>query len=187
MTEFIAWPKTARHFRGITVSEKIDGTNAAIHIDADGNIKAQSRSRLIFPGKNTDNYGFAGWCADHKDELVTLLGGGTHFGEWWGNGIQRNYGQAEKHFWLFNTSLTDKIHYQKPDGLNIGVVPILYRGVNDTQEIRATLEHLRDNGSAAVPGFMNPEGVCIYHETTRIITKVTLDKNDAGKWEAEAA
>jgi hypothetical protein len=33
MAEFIAWPKTQRLFRDIIVSEKIDGTNAAIHIE----------------------------------------------------------------------------------------------------------------------------------------------------------
>jgi hypothetical protein len=41
-------------------------------------------------------------------------------------------------------------------------------------------------GFAAAPGFMNPEGICIYHTQTRSVFKVTLDHNDAGKWEAVA-
>lgn len=184
MTEFKEWPKTARHFRDINVTEKIDGTNSAIHIAPDGSIQAQSRSRLIYPGKDTDNYGFAAWVAEHREELVDLLKVGTYYGEWWGNGIQRGYGLGEKRFWLFNTSLADRIKWNNPTGLAIGTVPVLYHGPNDTNQIRAALESLRDNGSVAAPGFMNPEGVCVYHATTRTITKVTLDKNDAGKWEA---
>jgi len=184
--EFREWPKTARHFRDIVVTEKIDGTNAAIHITEDGEVQAQSRSRLIYPGKSTDNYGFAGWVDAHKDELVTLLGGGTHYGEWWGQGIQRGYGVEGKRFWLFNTSLEGKIKYQKPEGLAIGTVPVLYEGVNESSEIRATLNRLRDHGSVAAPGFMNPEGVCVFHTTLRTVSKVTLDKNDAGKWESAA-
>jgi hypothetical protein len=182
--EFKEWPKTARHFRDITVTEKIDGTNSALHITPDGQVQAQSRNRLIYPTKSLDNYGFATWAEAHAEELATLLGPGVHYGEWWGNGIQRGYGQAEKHFWLFNTRSKDKIHYNKPEGLNIGTVPVLYQGVNDTNEIRAALIQLRDSGSVAAPGFMNPEGVCIYHSTLRTISKVTLDNNDAGKWEA---
>ena len=38
----------------------------------------------------------------------------------------------------------------------------------------------------AVLCFMNPEGICIYHTQTRGVMKVTLDHNDAGKWEAVA-
>lgn len=202
--EFTAWPKTPRLMRNITITEKIDGTNAAIgivkvdpedpkeepiidHVHLDGEmfgIYAQSRTRLIKPGKSTDNYGFAGWVATHAAELVDLLGEGLHFGEWWGNGIQRNYGMAEKWFSLFNT---DRYHgFEERTGLNITAVPVLYQGLNDTKVIEDALTRLRTEGSVAAPGFMNPEGICVYQSASRTVSKVTLDKNDAGKWESAA-
>ncbi|MCJ7726507.1 MAG: hypothetical protein MUP76_09000, partial [Acidimicrobiia bacterium] len=49
-------------------------------------------SRWITP--EVDNYGFARWVKDHEEELRTGLGAGLHFGEWWGQGIQRRYGQG---------------------------------------------------------------------------------------------
>ena len=205
--EFKEWPKTPRLLRNITITEKIDGTNAAIGIvpverglpaeDRDPNIfatiptqdgllgvYAQSRSRLITPGKQTDNYGFAGWVQSNADALVDLLGEGLHYGEWWGNGIQRKYGMSEKWFSLFNTARYAEL--EEDLDLNLSVVPVLYEGPNDTAAIAAALESLRVNGSVAAPGFMNPEGICVYQAASRQISKVTLDKNDAGKWESAA-
>ena len=123
MIEFTAFPKIARLNRDITITEKIDGTNAAVGIvfpDAtmDGSIGtyvpvadgadavivyAQSRKSLITPDR--DNFGFARWVADNAEALATVLGPGIHFGEWWGSGIQRGYGlpKGEKRFSLFNT------------------------------------------------------------------------------------
>jgi hypothetical protein len=46
------------------------------------------------------------------------------------------------------------------------------------------LAKLQISGSVAAPGFMNPEGICVYHTQTRNVFKVTLDNQDAGKWEA---
>jgi hypothetical protein len=197
--EFQEWPKTPRLLRNITITEKIDGTNAAIgivpsddyndpniiaHIEAEDGIfgvYAQSRTRLITPGKQTDNYGFAGWVRDNAGELVRALGEGLHYGEWWGAGIQRKYGKTEKWFSLFNTARYADL---ETGFMNLTTVPVLYEGPNDTAAIVAALESLRVNGSAAAPGFMNPEGICVYQAASRQISKVTLDKNDAGKWEA---
>ena len=197
--EFKEWPKTPRLLRNITITEKIDGTNAAIGIvpadldNVDPNIidyvmlnsqrfgvYAQSRTRLITPGKSTDNYGFAGWVQSNAAEMVELLGEGLHYGEWWGNGIQRGYGMRAKWFSLFNTAR----HSEFATDLNLTTVPVLYEGPNDTAAIADALGQLRDNGSVAAPGFMNPEGVCVYQAASRQISKVTLDHNDAGKWEA---
>lgn len=216
MIEFKEWPKTPRLLRNITITEKIDGTNAAIGIlplstvnhsatadvrtpedvsirildnsvlatvEHDGEtycLYAQSRTRLITPGKATDNYGFAGWVQANASELVRLLGEGLHFGEWWGAGIQRKYGMAEKRFSLFNTAR----YGQLETDLNLDVVPVLYEGPNDTAAIAGALEALRRNGSVAAPGFMNPECICVYQAASLQISKVTLDHNDAGKWEA---
>ena len=214
--EFKEWPKTPRLLRNITITEKIDGTNAAIGIvplaevyhsrTADVQtpeevdvrvldnavfatvehggetfcVYAQSRTRLIKPGKDTDNYGFAGWVQRNAGELVELLGEGLHYGEWWGNGIQRKYGMAEKWFSLFNTTRYADLE----TNLNLTVVPVLYEGPNDTSEVEMALHKLHVNGSVAAPGFMNPEGICVYQAASRQISKVTLDKNDAGKWES---
>jgi len=98
--DFVAFPKIARLSRECVISEKIDGTSAQILITDDGQIKAGSRSRWLTP--ENDNFGFAAWVADNKEELLTL-GVGRHFGEWWGEGIQRNYGLKERRFSLFNT------------------------------------------------------------------------------------
>lgn len=196
MTEIISfteWPKTTRLFRDITITEKLDGTNSAIRIErmdqiegadpiavVDGlGIWAQSRKRLIVPGD--DNFGFARWVHDNAEELVTLFDTGIHFGEWWGQGIQRNYGLTEKRFSLFNTAAHEGI--AEKTELPIDIAPVLYEGLFDQEEIAEALRVLRDEGSVAVPGFMDPEGICIFHSQTRQVQKVTLDNNDAGKWE----
>lgn len=205
MIEFKEWPKTPRLLRDITITEKIDGTNAAIGIvpsefgqpidpnvfayaetpDGIMGLYAQSRKRLITPVQ--DNYGFATWVDRNADELVRLLGEGLHYGEWWGNGIQRKYGMAEKHFALFNTARFNAGYFEAMGTeLNISGVPVLYEGPNNTNLITQELETLREYGSVAAPGFMNPEGICVYHAASRTVSKVTLDQNDAGKWEAAA-
>lgn len=207
--EFSPWPKTARLFRDIIVTEKIDGTNGAIVIrpltatqfcpadakyasDTDGNLYAvfaQSRKRIITPGKSTDNHGFAAWVWDNATELVALLGPGMHFGEWWGSGINRAYGltNGEKRFSLFNTHKWGDQFYGGGHlligGTRLDMVPVLYHGPFSQAQISAALSDLKTYGSTAAPGFMNPEGVCVYHSATRQTLKVTLDNNDAGKWE----
>ncbi|MGW5637129.1 RNA ligase family protein [Streptomyces sp. NPDC003832] len=211
MHEFREWPKTKRLFRDITVTEKLDGTNAAIHITAltpqnlsacdwetfppesytlvvAGTryvVNAQSRTRLIYPGKTTDNFGFAAWVYDHAAELVKLLGEGVHFGEWWGQGIQRGYGMGCRHFSLFNTDQYAGLFAMVGDSM-VQPVPVLYQGPNDTAKVDECLRSLAAYGSVAVSGWAKPEGVCIFHSATRQVTKATLDANDAGKWEVSA-
>src|SRR5882724_293770 len=99
--EFTEFNKIARLSRNCVVTEKLDGTNASIVIGEAGEFLVGSRTRWITP--EDDNYGFARWAHTHKEELLTL-GPGQHFGEWWGNGIQRKYGLSEKRFSLFNTA-----------------------------------------------------------------------------------
>lgn len=192
--EFRAWPKTARLFRDIVVTEKLDGTNSAVHISDNGQVAAQSRNRIITP--ENDNFGFATWVHANADSLHQILGSGLHYGEWWGQGIQRRYDMTEKRFSLFNTarwtgeerpggdgeSHTDPVIQLR--GASISAVPVLYSGPFREDKILSSLRWLRDTGSAAAPGFMNPEGICVYHTQTRTVMKVTLDHNDAGKWEA---
>jgi hypothetical protein len=190
--EFVEWPKTPRLFRDIVITEKIDGTNAAIHVSPDGQVAAQSRKRLITP--ESDNYGFARWVHDNAADLAYILGPGLHFGEWWGQGIQRRYGMETKRFSVFNTArwlaLDDDLSsmFLRADSAGmaeqIDAVPELYSGTFDEAWIRRCLRELSERGSVAAPGFMNPEGICVYHTQTRSVFKVTLDNYDAGKWEA---
>ena len=93
--QFESFPKLHRFTGPIVISEKIDGTNACVVIEGD-EIAAQSRTRIITPEK--DNHGFARWVYANKEALIAVLGDGRHYGEWWGNGIQRGYGLKEKRF-----------------------------------------------------------------------------------------
>src|SRR4051812_25155287 len=99
---FEAFPKIHRLQGPVIVTEKIDGTNGQIIITEANEVVAASRTRLITLQK--DNHGFARWVDTHKETLLRLLGPGRHYGEWWGNGIQRGYGLKAKRFSLFNTS-----------------------------------------------------------------------------------
>jgi len=172
--EFEAFPKIPRLYRQCVITEKLDGTNACILIDDDGEIKAASRSRLITP--QADNYGFAKWVEEHKTEL-SLLGPGRHFGEWWGLGIQRTYGLPAKRFSLFNSDRWNQ--ETKPDCCY--VVPVLYAGLFSTDAVKQSLEVLREEGSQAAPGFMKAEGLVVYHVAAAQYFKTTLDKDEHWK------
>lgn len=181
--EFIPWPKIPRMNRRIVVSEKIDGTNAAIMITNEGDFFCQSRTRIIEPGK-TDNAGFALWAHANQDSLMADLGPGRHFGEWWGSGIQRGYGlpKGQKIFSLFNTSRW--VH----DGLpvvfkteNLSVVPVIYDGRFSQEQIEQALTLLRTNGSIAAPDYMRPEGVVIFHDAGNAMYKILIEGDEIPK------
>lgn len=171
--EFQPFPKMARFAREIIVTEKIDGTNAQVFIADDGAILAGSRSRWITP--EDDNFGFARWVGENADEL-RQLGPGRHFGEWWGAGIQRRYGLTEKRFSLFNVS-----RWSDERPACCGVVPVLYRGQFDQSQIDACLDGLANYGSNAAPGFMDPEGIVIFHVAANVGFKRTIKKDDEPK------
>lgn len=154
---------------------------------------AGSRTKFITPGKGTDNAGFARWVVDHQEELKTL-GVGAHFGEWWGSGIQRGYNltKGEKRWSLFNTdrwclhgeeptarysnnqdpAYTPKLKEVLPPCC--GLVPVLYSGVFSDLAANASLALLEQHGSQASPGFMNPEGIVVYHVAADQLFKKTL-------------
>lgn len=177
--EFQPWPKIARLNREITVTEKIDGTNAAIVIADDLTVAAQSRKRLITP--EDDNFGFARWAHENAEPLASLLGPGRHFGEWWGSGIQRGYGltKGEKRFSLFNTARYGETDFSEIVGL--GVVPVLWQGPFGQEYIDHALDLLRTEGSFASPGFMDPEGVIVFHSAAQQMFKVTIKGDEAPK------
>jgi hypothetical protein len=100
---------------------------------------------------------------------------GLHYGEWWGTGIQRNYGLREKRFSLFNAFRWKHLDGTQVDGLY--VVPTLMHTTGDylNAAVTESLRQLREMGSLAAPGFMNPEGVVVYHEGARSTFKATLE------------
>lgn len=176
--EFVEFPKIARLKRPMTVTEKLDGTNACVVISDDGTeIGAQSRSRMITP--EDDNFGFARWVQENREELMRL-GPGHHYGEWFGRGIGRKYGMTERRFALFNTNRWNPDNPNRPACCH--VVPVLATGTSVNPDL--ILETLRTNGSYAVPGFMNPEGIIVYHAASRTYYKVTLEKDDEPKGKA---
>lgn len=192
--EFEQFPKIARLSREIIVTEKIDGTNSTVYIPEDSSdIFAGSRNRWLT--LENDNYGFAKWVEEHKNELM-LLGPGLHRGEWWGQGLQRKYNLSEKRFSLFNVTRWC-LHDQEPKVYPTEdprivktqerlpkcchLVPELYRGVFTTEAVEACLELLRTQGSVASPGFMRAEGVVVFHTAAGVGFKKTLEKDDEPK------
>jgi hypothetical protein len=202
VVEFTPWPKIARLNKPVVVTEKIDGTNAAIGVReipegdvqefetvvAQGGglpplaVRAQSRKRFITPAD--DNYGFAKWAYDNAEILAPFLGEGLHFGEWWGEGIQRGYDQLGKRFSLFNTKRWMELDF--PDyirDLNLRVVPTLmtWDGKDIGYAVEESLNKLRFEGSAAAPGYRNPEGVVAYFTAANTPFKFLLEHPDTPK------
>ena len=179
MSDFVPFPKMARLSREVVVTEKIDGTNAQIFIDDDGTMLVGSRSRWITP--QVDNYGFAGWVERNRVELAEL-GPGRHFGEWWGNGIQRRYNVPDKRFSLFNA-----VRWGEDRPACCGVVPVLYSGGFSLEAIEVALGDLAANGSRAAPGFMEPEGVVVFHTAALVGFKKTIERDEVPKGLTERA
>jgi len=185
---FKPWHKIPRLENEIYhITEKIDGTNACIIIfetsahypnellgvyqdgDIEYGILAQSRTTLITPEK--DNYGFAKWVQANAEQLIQDLGKGYHFGEWWGQGINRNYGLTEKRFSLFNPTKYSSICYNVPL-----VRTLTYTEYENLDWYEGTKKEFIEFGSIAAPGYMKPEGLVIYTEKAKTYWKVIIDK-----------
>lgn len=197
--EFKKWPRTPRLFNSeVTITEKLDGSNSAIHIErfdthedamkvveslpsdptkivtARGGVAllmAQSRKRLL--SADSDNHGFFDWVWKNSETLVSDLGDGTHFGEWYGHKINRGYGLDEKRFALFNVKKWQDKSFLTPQ---LETVPWLSTEPYFTEElIGRWAVQLKWNGSHANTGYMYPEGLCIYHHAANTVFKYTLD------------
>lgn len=212
--DFQSFSKISRLSRDCVITEKIDGTNGQIYIEnqkdmiwvaeslADCekyilaklngyNIYAGSKNRWLDISSQGDNHGFAKWVQANAEELLNL-GEGRHYGEWWGKGIQRDYGLDVKRFSLFNVGrwvdsksdtpleVKDKRNYA-PECCS--VVPILYQGMFDTRDVEEVLEQLKNYGSDAVPGYMNPEGIVVYHTASGKLFKKTIMNDE--KWKGK--
>lgn len=166
------------------ITEKIDGTNGIIYIPqyVDEPVIAGSRERWLSnpdgtpPEKVKDNYGFAAWVYE-RAALLRALGPGVHYGEFFGLGIQRKYDMPRKawvsfEFWRDENRrpLMDDVYY----------IPVLYSGEYNDAVIVSCIERLRIGGSVLCPGFMEPEGVVITLDKTKVKFKKFL-KNDTIK------
>jgi hypothetical protein len=139
-------------------------------------LQAGSRTRWITP--EDDNYGFATWAYANKDALIALLGPGRHFGEWYGSGIGPGYGLKEKRFALFNTFRWTPAKDQLLPRMD--VVPILYQGKFTPTIVKETMDKLKAEGSALVPGYKKPEGVVMFFSRTSSYFKQVFEKEDTG-------
>ena len=179
--EFIPFPKIPRwSTQHIIITEKIDGTNAQILVNEEcTEFQCGSRNRWVTEGD--DNYGFAKWCNENRDAVLSL-GKGQHFGEWYGSGIQRGYGETIKRFALFNTMRwANEEQWARLSKTPITLVPILYQGVFSDKAIEDCMADLQTNGSRIAPGFMDPEGVVIYIPGSRTLFKYTFNNKHKGE------
>ena len=171
---FQEWPKIPRLKEGaVTITEKIDGTNACIIIQDNVIVGVQSRKRLIYP--ENDNYGFAGWVNRNSEDILRL-GEGRHYGEWAGLGIQKNpMSLLGKRFFLFNVSRYD------PENLpyNVSMVPHIYTGPIADVDIPKLMSDLKDERE--LNSGYTPEGIIVYHHNLRCYEKATY-QNPQGKY-----
>ncbi len=201
MGEFKAWGSTPRENKNKTITEKIDGTNACLVI-TNGKIVAQSRKRIITP--EDDNYGFAKWAHANAGVLFDTLGYGYHYGEWYGEGIQKNpLGIEGRRFALFHPTKYNEANgydLSKVDGLE--TVPLLHHGQCDVWTIPDIMSDLDIYGSKVVgakrtkivrdlgDGYTyeidkaaTAEGIIIWNNETRTRTKMLLENDAYHKWE----
>lgn len=205
---FEPFPKLTRFSQDWTVTEKIDGSNAQIYI-FDGSLVdevhrdtfydlcdhaifrndeyyvcAGSRSRFLAATKQGDHMGFARWVTEHAEKLIKTLGLGRHYGEWWGQGIQRGYDLKEKRFSLFNVGRWKEEDVTHVPGLHV-VPNIGFKGQyldEPGKTFNDALDYLKKWGSLAAPGYMNPEGIVMFHGRSGAMFKKTFDYDEQGKW-----
>ena len=172
--EFKAWPKIHRDSPFVvTVTEKIDGTNACIIIKDNKIVGVQSRKRFITP--EDDNFGFAQWVENNNQELLKL-GEGYNYGEWAGTGIQKNpHALDKKRFFLFNTFKWNEQNPNRPTCCD--VVPVLHQGLLEPHLI----PHLLDVLMHKAQENQTPEGIIVYYHAFKSYTKHTI-KSPNGKW-----
>lgn len=203
--EFKSWGSTTRENKNKTITEKLDGTNACI-VAQDGKVTAQSRKRIITP--DDDNYGFAKWVYDNAGALLDTLGYGYHYGEWYGEGIQKNpLGIEGKRFALFHaTKYTEGNGFDLERVDELETVPLLHHGQCDVWTLPKIMEDLEIYGTkvkgaktekiyTGIPGLegteyvyekaAEAEGIIIWNNETRTRTKMLLKDDAFHKWEVK--
>lgn len=175
MSEWTGFPKIARLNRDCVVTEKVDGTNAAILIQS-GRLRVYSKSEELTG--SIDSYGFYAWVMERKRAILDTFEDGLLRGEFAGPGINRNRHQlTSKTFYCFAAEPRVREGVTGlPDGFN--VVPVLYEGPFDTAAINREVDRLRINGSL-VGG--TPEGVVVFHLAGSVGFKVTCLNDNTPK------
>lgn len=162
---FEEYPKIKRiGAADMTITEKIDGTNAQVVIKDNEIILVGSRKREIRVGD--DNFVFAAWVQDNCEGLIEFLGEGTHYGEWAGPGIQKNPLYLEKKmFFLFNTHRNPQEKFEAIGDLvpDLRGVPVIHTGHFNLYDINKTLRSLMEGGSYVEEARVHarPEGIVI--------------------------
>lgn len=180
--EFRKFLKISRLVREtVTITEKIDGTNGQICVWRDKrgclHIRAGGRNRWLT--EKDHNFHFYDFVMANAVELIEGLGEGRHYGEWYGQGINRNYGLKEKRFALFNTQKWAGSHLPEC----CGIVPVL--GTYSLDFVNAVIDNCRNRlieyGSHLVEGFMEPEGLMLYLHDLGRYYKVLFENNEGHK------
>lgn len=144
----------------MVITQKIHGSNAQLLVFKNSfeelDILVGSRTRWLSP--ECDNYGFASFIYENKQEFIDKLGEGRYYGEWAGPGINSGEGLTEKTLVLFD-------HYrftpERPLPPRTKVVPVLYKGTIKWDELDICMRDLALVGSKLVPGFIRVEGIVI--------------------------
>ena len=176
--EFRSWGKIPRMKEDkICITEKINGTNSCVVIKDEKIVAVQSRKRFIT--SESDNFGFAKWVNENEGSLVSM-GDGYHFGEWAGEGIQKNPHKLEgKNFFLFNTKRWNIHNPNTPEVCK--VVPVLYDGVWTPIIVQDIMDALKERGTYVSEGVDYAEGVVVYYKALDSYVKDTFE-NSQGKW-----
>ena len=148
-------------FRDVTISEKIDGTNAQVFVVAEDRGRRQPGRGLGGSlRKRTTSVSRRGSpimltsCASSAQDVISA--------EWYGRGIQRRYGLQDRRFALFN-SCTDGPRSARRAA---AIVPVLTTRTMGADVVSECLETLRSGGSLARSGFHAPGGIVIYHHAS---------------------
>jgi len=185
MREFKKFPKIKQsRTLSYVITEKLHGTNASVHIytkDMGEEILDDEKDFLVpqapffneyiivRPAKRSgfltladDNFGFAKFIAERKDQLSEELGLGTFFGEFVGPGINGGCGLDHKRFALFDVLKFSPGELDLPE--DVDFVPILFKGrqlETMATNVALSLASLKTGGSKYSKGFETPEGIVI--------------------------
>lgn len=206
LTQFEPWEKIARLNRDIIVTEKIDGTNAAVVVmpldEAEAWVRDTMGVGIIHSISPTANPFFAtanglAFAAQSRTRFITP-GKSTDnhgFAQWVRDNAEslsslgegRHYGEwwgkgIQRGYGIVGKqfSLFNTVRWGAEHPACCQVVPVLYQGPYSQHAIAASMTTLRD-GSFAAPGFKNPEGVVVYHTAARQMFKWTFVGDEAGK------
>jgi hypothetical protein len=123
--------------RPLVVEEKLDGANAAVSFDADGELRLQSRGHLLTGGRRERHFALLkAWATAHQASLRARLGARhVMFGEWLYAKHTIAYDALPHYFMEFDVyDRDDGAFLSTPrrrallEGLPVASVPVLHEG-----------------------------------------------------------